>query len=67
MGWKGYGADVWGLTACDGPADVVHAYGGWRRRFRTYAARGPGQFDDGTVAPTAALGSIAFAPEIVVP
>jgi hypothetical protein len=65
--WKGYGPDVWGLTACDGPADVFHVYAGKRRRFRTYSARGPRQFDDGTIAPTAAVGSLPFAPEIVVP
>jgi hypothetical protein len=55
LGWTGYSDLVWGLTACDGPSG--------------YAARGapPGQNDDGTVAPTAAAGSIAFAPEIVIP
>ena len=66
-GWKGYGADVWGITACDGPADVRHLYRGELREFRSYAGRGPGQRDDGTLAPTAALGSIAFAPEICAP
>ena len=25
-GWNGYGADVWGLTACDGPADMLARY-----------------------------------------
>ena len=70
MGWKGYGKNVWGLTACDGPADVVLAYRGEMRRFRTYNARGVGieyDSDDGTIAPTAAAGSIAFAPEIAIP
>ena len=61
--WAGYGADCWGLTACDGPGDFW--LGG--RQFFSYSARGPGDRDDGTIAPTAALGSIAFAPEIVVP
>jgi hypothetical protein len=37
------------------------------RRFHGYYARGPGTRDDGTIAPTAALGSIAFAPEICAP
>jgi len=50
-----YSSNVWGLTACDGPSG--------------YAARGlpPGGLDDGTIAPTAAGGSIAFTPEISVP
>lgn len=58
LGWRGYGRDLWGLTACDGPADVTLTIDGRPRTFRSYAARGPGQFDDGTVAPTAAGGSV---------
>lgn len=68
--WDGYSADVWGLTACDGPADMLVRYQGEVRRFRSYAARGAGgagAFDDGTIAPTAAASSIAFAPEIALP
>jgi len=51
----GYSSNVWGLTACDGPTG--------------YAARGapPAENDDGTIAPTAAGGSIAFAPEFSLP
>jgi hypothetical protein len=67
MGWQGYGPDLWGLTACDGPADVMLALDGRSRTFRSYAARGPGAFDDGTVAPTAAGGSVPFAPELCIP
>ncbi len=54
-GWAGYGADCWGLTASDDP-------GG-------YLAHGapPAQNDNGTITPTAAASSIAFAPEIVIP
>ncbi|MEG3087008.1 glucoamylase family protein [Sphingomonas sp. PB4P5] len=66
-GWKGYGPDCWGLTACDGPGDFKLTLAGKEREFFSYSARGPGDRDDGTIAPTAALGSIAFAPEIVVP
>jgi hypothetical protein len=66
-GWKGYGQDIWGLTACDGPADRELDYQGKRRVFRSYAARGPGFNDDGTLAPTAAAASIPFAPEIAIP
>ena len=62
--------DVWGVTACDGPGNV-RAAGHDRQEIRGYSARGPmGQpdgFDDGTLAPTALMGSIAFAPEICVP
>lgn len=69
-GWKDYGSDVWGVTASDGPADVEREYAGKLRLFRSYAGRGvvgPYGYDDGTLAPTAVLGSIAFAPEIVIP
>jgi len=67
-GWKGYGGDVWGLTACDGPADREATDGAGRlRKFKSYSARGPGQFDDGTLAPTAAASSVPFAPEIAIP
>jgi hypothetical protein len=67
MGWRGYGPRLWGLTACDGPADVTLELDGRSRTFRSYAARGPGQFDDGTIAPTAAGGSVPFAPELCIP
>ncbi|MFN2316799.1 MAG: glucoamylase family protein [Gemmatimonadales bacterium] len=69
-GWTGYGPDIWGLTASDGPADVTLPVNGQPRRFFSYAARGASYNevrDDGTIAPTAAAGSIAFAPEIVGP
>ncbi|MDE2315005.1 MAG: Tat pathway signal protein, partial [Xanthomonadaceae bacterium] len=68
--WTGYGADVWGLTASDGPGDVTENLPQGVRRFSSYMARGAGLddiTDDGTIAPTAAGGSIAFAPSIVVP
>lgn len=69
--WAGYGRDIWGLTACDGPGGYNLPVAGRTRTFQGYSARGPiGQpdgNDDGTLAPTAALGSLAFAPEIVVP
>ncbi|MBC8035980.1 MAG: Tat pathway signal protein [Rhizobiales bacterium] len=66
-GWAGYGRNVWGLTACDGPGDFKRVIGGREREFFSYSARGPMDRDDGTLAPTAAAASIAFAPEIVVP
>ena len=67
-GYRDYGPKIWGLTACDGPAtgetgDYTHE----ERPFRGYSARGPANqphsFDDGTIAPTAAGGSIMFTPE----
>lgn len=66
-GWRGYDREVWGLTACDGPGDFTARIAGRRRTFFSYSARGPGERDDGTIAPTAAGGSIAFAPEIAIP
>jgi hypothetical protein len=59
-GWRGYGPDCWGLTACDGPGFAPH---------HGYMARGapPTENDDGTIAPTAAGGSLPFAPEICLP
>jgi hypothetical protein len=70
MQWKDYGKEIWGLTACDGPADVSLTYREETRQFRSYSARGAGLDyinDDGTIAPTAAGGSIPFAPEICIP
>jgi len=69
-GWVGYGEDIWGITACDGPADTEQSVNGELRRFYTYAGRGVGatfMLDDGTIAPTAAASSIPFAPEIAIP
>ncbi|UGB44624.1 Tat pathway signal protein [Frateuria edaphi] len=68
--WTGYGANVWGLTASNGPGGIVVEQGDKTLTFEGYTARGAGLdyiSDDGTIAPTAAGGSIAFAPEIVVP
>lgn len=69
-GFAGYGERLWGLTACDGPLNATVEIGGRPRAFDTYTARGASFTnvkDDGTIAPTAAVGSIAFAPEVVVP
>jgi hypothetical protein len=70
MRWDGYGPDMWGLTAADGPKDTTLVIGGRERTFWTYRARGvSADFveDDGTLVPTAAGGSIPFAPEIAIP
>jgi hypothetical protein len=68
--WKDYGPSIWGLTACDGPANATIELGGRARQFHTYWARGASHtevVDDGTIAPTAAGGSVPFAPEIAIP
>lgn len=71
MRWDGYSKDIWGLTACDGPGGFKLPFKGETREFYGYAARGPlgqpDERDDGTLAPTAALGCLPFAPEIVIP
>ncbi|RHW18381.1 Tat pathway signal protein [Sphingomonas gilva] len=69
-GWAGYSSDIWGWTASDGPGGFKRMVGGKERQFMGYAARGvsPDRIvDDGTVVPTAAGGSIPFAPEITIP
>jgi hypothetical protein len=67
-GYVGYDKTMWGLTACDGPGNDKKSNP--NVAFEGYNARGASQFylrDDGTIAPTAAGGSIAFAPEICIP
>jgi hypothetical protein len=69
-GWAEYGPRFWGLTACDGPVHGTYEIDGREREFRTYWARGVSfdeVRDDGTVCPSAAAASLAFAPEIVLP
>jgi len=68
-GWIGYDSLCWGVTASDGPAEK---YNFGDKKFLGYAGRGTSgpdynYFDDGTIAPYAALSSLPFAPEIVLP
>ncbi len=68
--WAGYGATCWGLTACDGPVSGEFVIDGKTRTFQTYWARGasfPYANDDGTLCPSAAGGSVPFAPAITIP
>jgi hypothetical protein len=66
--FEGYGEFAWGLTASDGPGRATRRIGGRSRRFFDYKARGvPYGPDDGTIAPWAAIASLPFAPEIVLP
>ncbi len=63
--FQGYGQNCWGLTACDGPANVKLTLDGKERQFFDYRARGASSLqiiDDGTIAPTAAGGSFPFTP-----
>jgi hypothetical protein len=63
--FRGYGENFWGLSAGDGPIPGRLRIDGIERRFFGYTARGvPYGADDGTIAPPAALASIAFAPEM---
>ena len=64
----GYGEDCWGLSAGEGPSVNARLVAGRRQAFYGYAARGvPYGPDDGTIAGSATLGSLVFAPEIVLP
>lgn len=70
--WKGYSGDIWGWTASNGPKYSKNEYrvNNQQRTFFTYIARGVSAIrvvDDGTVVPTAAGGSVPFAPEITIP
>jgi hypothetical protein len=68
-GWVGYDSLCWGISACDGPGQ---SYNFNDKVFLSYAGRGTSglelnYFDDGTITPYAAISSIVFAPEIVIP
>ena len=70
-GFKDYGP-VWGLTACQGPGYIKARVEDRDIQFNGYCARGlqdgdNESLDDGTIAPTAAAGSVMFAPDICVP
>jgi len=66
--FKGYSESCWGITASDGPGPATRKVDGVERRFYDYRARSiPYGPDDGTIAPWAAIASLPFAPEIVLP
>jgi len=67
-GFAHYGRSCWGITASDGPGPGSRKIRGVQRRFFGYRARGvPFGPDDGTISPWAAVASLPFAPEIVLP
>jgi hypothetical protein len=62
-GFVGYGPDLWGLTAGDGPSPRQMRRTRRDLRFYGYMARGaPYGPDDGTLAPWAMLATLPFAP-----
>ena len=66
--FAGYGAECWGLSAGDGPSVEPRLVAGRRQAFYGYAARGaPYGPDDGTIAASAAVASLMFAPDIALP
>jgi hypothetical protein len=69
--WVGYDETLWGLTASDGPLQIIRGAEPARLEspFHAYWARGagPDRRDDGTIAVTAAGGSVPFAPELAIP
>ena len=66
--FAGYGRNCWGITASDGPGPDTIKVSGIERQFFGYLGRGvPYGPDDGTIAPWAAVASLPFAPEIVLP
>ncbi|MFZ6872144.1 glucoamylase family protein [Undibacterium sp. Di27W] len=68
MGFEQYNALCWGVTASDGPGNLVKKIRGVERVFFDYVARGaPFGPDDGTLAPWAVAACLPFAPEIVLP
>jgi hypothetical protein len=68
LNFVGYSACLWGITASDGPGPETLKINGVERQFFDYIARAvPYGPDDGTIAPWAAVASLPFAPEIVLP
>ena len=66
-GWTGYSGDMWGLTACDGPGDFKRVYRRQGTRvFQLFGAR-PQRPRRRHPRADRGGGSIAFAPDIVMP
>jgi hypothetical protein len=61
MGWDGCSKDIWGLSACDGPGNLVINFKGTPTQFYGYMPYGPKGMPDaedhGTLAPTTAVGA----------
>jgi len=66
--FESYNDYCWGFTASNGPGDLITRIRGRKRQFYGYVARGvPFGPDDGTISPWAAIASLPFAPDIVIP
>ncbi len=64
-GFDGYGENLWGFSANDGPENFTIRKKSRSRKFFGYAARGaPFGPDDGTIAPWSCLASLPFAPDV---
>jgi hypothetical protein len=62
--FAGYGADGWGLSACDGPGAGALPIAATQQRLFGYAARGvPYGPDDGTLCAPSTLASLPFGAE----
>ena len=62
--YVGYGKDLWGLSACEGPDGERKLRDGTNKTFMGYAARGVTHGrDDGTLVPWAAATCLAHEPE----
>ena len=65
-GFVGYGPNLWGITAGDGPGNEELRESGRDRRFFGYTDRGvPFGRDDGTIAPWGMLAALPFSPPSV--
>jgi hypothetical protein len=63
-----YGKYCWGITLSYGPGPDSRNINGEEREFFSFLRRGvPFGPDDGTISPWAAVSSLPFAPEIVIP
>jgi hypothetical protein len=64
----GYNEWRWGITASEGPGNLIRDVRGVPWQFFGYRARGvPDGPDDGTIAPWGVIASLPFVPEIVMP
>jgi hypothetical protein len=62
--FRGYGKEIWGLSACEGPSGAHKSLDGDRLDTLGYAARGaPVGPDDGTLVPWAAAACLAHSPQ----
>jgi hypothetical protein len=66
-GFNGYGQDIWGITASEGPIRGPGPVEIGGNRFYGYLARGVPEPDDGTLSPWTVITSLPFAPEIALP